>query len=204
MKRILLRRLLLAGTLVGSLTALACSTDDTTHSDTLDMVEVSTMCSMSEPCPGTQRCDVTTSQCYEPCTPQSCPQGQICDDTLGMCQVAPPCESNEDCANLEVCDTCRGACVSSDERRECVEAINCTIDAYCDPCTKLCAAKPALCEPCLYDYECGDEDDRCVDIISAGGRFCTQDCTSLSDCPSGYDCANISGDVSQCVPASGH
>jgi hypothetical protein len=136
------------------------------------------------------------------CTPTSCPQGEACDLSSGRCVTGVACSAQAPtCADDDsACDTCRGLCAPIDGKRACTEQSNCFSDQFCDPCTGLCEQKRALCEPCTFGYECGAAQDRCVDIIASGGRFCAQACASVLDCPEGYDCP---AGVGQCVPASG-
>jgi hypothetical protein len=137
-----------------------------------------------------------------PCTVGSCPSGEVCDLSSGQCVAGEACSTQAPtCADAgAACDTCRGLCALTDGKRACTEQSNCFSDQYCDPCTHLCEEKAPLCGACVFDRECGGDNDRCVDIISAGGRFCAQACASVLECPEGYDCPASLG---QCVPASG-
>lgn len=60
-----------------------------------------------------------------------------------------------------------------------------------------------LCLPCSASLNCGGH-DLCLNID--GEARCGQECESERDCPSDYDCVEIStglGDAWQCVPESG-
>lgn len=163
-------------------------------------------CSADEPCAEAgQVCDPASSQCVARCSAGSCDAGLVCDLASGLCIAGSGCTTSEDCTGAdEVCNTCRGVCESVPGARTCVEALNCFSDQYCEPCTGTCREKVALCESCVFDRECGETEDRCIDLISSGGRFCLQSCTSTPECPPGYECATISSGVQQCVPASGN
>jgi len=65
-----------------------------------------------------------------------------------------------------------------------------------------------LCTPCLTDAQCPTPGDRCLSLD--GGGFCGRDCGAdnlhgepAGACPTGYECAAVSGGPDQCVPVSG-
>jgi hypothetical protein len=63
----------------------------------------------------------------------------------------------------------------------------------------------ALCLPCAKDTDCNAVGDRCLQV--GGAWVCGRDCT-LTPCPSGYECQELSGqdggvEARQCVPLAG-
>ena len=146
-----------------------------------------------------QVCDPDLLVCVDKCTETSCEFGEVCDLVSGACLQGVACDSTTPCADsTQSCDTCRGVCIDGEGKTTCDSNMNCRFEEYCDSCTSLCEVRKALCEECVFDRECGDSGDRCIDIISAEGRFCGQACGSVNDCPDGYLCGD-----GQCVPASG-
>ncbi len=60
----------------------------------------------------------------------------------------------------------------------------------------------SICQPCATDANCLGTDSACVQL--AEGTYCSQSCSSVADCPAGYDCAAVAGvATTQCVPSSG-
>ncbi len=65
-----------------------------------------------------------------------------------------------------------------------------------------------LCESCTADLQCGDTDDLCVRVGTAGVSYCLKNCSGEADCPVDYTCsvaAVTSVDDAtgrQCVPVS--
>ncbi|MEZ4268564.1 MAG: IPT/TIG domain-containing protein [Myxococcota bacterium] len=58
-----------------------------------------------------------------------------------------------------------------------------------------------LCGACTTDADCGGRP--CVDIPGQG-RYCTVGCSGPADCPTGYGCYSLGGDIGlACVPSGG-
>ncbi len=57
----------------------------------------------------------------------------------------------------------------------------------------------SLCEPCSTDDNCVLEGAKCITL--ADGNYCSKHCDSNADCPSGYECSPIDGDM-QCFPVT--
>ncbi len=58
-----------------------------------------------------------------------------------------------------------------------------------------------LCGACTTDADCGGRP--CVDIPDQG-RYCTVGCAGPADCPTGYGCYSLGGDIGlACVPSGG-
>jgi len=160
-------------------------------------------CAEDSECEGNLICDAASSLCAARCTFSSCPQG-ACDMSTGHCIDGTSCTEFGDCGDATIgCNTCKGLCEPLEGKRRCEDATNCFTDEYCHPCKHRCEPNKALCDECIFHYECGTRDDLCIDIISAGGRFCGTSCQTLIDCPDGYTCVDISDTERQCVPASG-
>jgi len=53
-----------------------------------------------------------------------------------------------------------------------------------------------LCQVCTADADCGD--GRCTQL--AEGSFCTSECSTNDDCPSGYLCFQVTSQGKDCVP----
>lgn len=59
-----------------------------------------------------------------------------------------------------------------------------------------------LCEPCSDHDDCGIENDACLAGFPDGNTYCGLACRDASDCPSGYECMDISGfSWDQCAPS---
>ncbi len=64
------------------------------------------------------------------------------------------------------------------------------------------AGVSTVCQACSSDANCLFEGSKCLAL--ADGKFCTQPCGSVDDCPGGYDCEAVAGAASkQCVPSTG-
>jgi hypothetical protein len=58
-----------------------------------------------------------------------------------------------------------------------------------------------VCQPCVTDDNCpGDGGAACVQL--SDGKFCGQPCADVSECPFGYDCAEVGAAMKQCIPQS--
>jgi hypothetical protein len=68
-------------------------------------------------------------------------------------------------------------------------------------CDDAAVAPGGLCDACTTDADCGGRP--CIDIPEQG-RYCTAPCAGPADCPDGYGCYSLGGDVGlACVPAGG-
>lgn len=157
-------------------------------------------CTADAECPAGHKCDTDASRCYIPvsrevCSPctssKQCPTGGFCATVAATgeqyCTVG--CTGN-DCPVGFLCLDVEGAatkqCVPGNDQRSC-------------------HAGKSLCSPCRADAECGGGGDRCVRNLASGEQFCGQKCAHTSDCPSGFNCLDLSGEgrgPTQCVPNS--
>ena len=72
-----------------------------------------------------------------------------------------------------------------------------------DGCTSFCTLNPAApCTPCEIDADCGRLTDLCIELDS-GENVCGRACADPQECPAGYDCAEVDGGVTQCLPSNG-
>jgi len=120
------------------------------------------------------------------------------DDIQGVCSLYPnngaigsPCDSNSDC-NGGICHPdgyCTEACTNSSQ---CPTGYDCSggqcvresAGTSCPPCGDL---------PCTSSSTC----------VGAGSfQFCTNVCSSASNCPLGFYCASAQGGTSICFPAA--
>lgn len=131
-------------------------------------------CSSDGQCPDAQYCDVTLGECMAGCRVGGCPDGQTCDSASRTCSGGSGCTVSSCAATNQACDTNAGQCVDRTGK--------------------------GLCEACTSDAECGGPGDRCARF--GGTDQCTYQCEQGSDCPSGYQCANITSSSKACVPES--
>lgn len=127
--------------------------------------------------------------------PTSCSEGQtMCatysggtgartlapDDINGVCTIYPSgsggCVTDSDCSAGEHCDG--GICVPDTT-----------------------AGEP--CDPCSSHEDCGSTYDFCLSGFPDGGAYCGAQCTTDTNCPTGFSCMEVSGStVFQCIPDS--
>lgn len=153
-------------------------------------------------CPAGHRCDTDASRCYIPvsreiCSPctssRQCPAGGQCltVEATGEQYCTTACAAGDSCAAAFVCASVEGSptkqCLPDNEGRTC-------------------SAGKSLCSPCRGDSECGAFADLCVRNLASDERFCGRSCRGTGDCPSGFNCLDLSGEGHgplQCVPNSG-
>ncbi|MGE0789393.1 MAG: trypsin-like serine protease [Sandaracinaceae bacterium] len=147
-------------------------------------------------------------RCLEPCRQDAgeCLGGEVCAALAGGCGscveqalfgargLGEPCEADAECGDGRVCFERAGV-------RECAGA--CAADGTCPD---LFACRDGLCVRdrtqgpggvCLDSSDCGD-----AVCASLGERaWCTVDCTSNDDCPTGFACT-AAGASSVCAPAT--
>ncbi len=112
-----------------------------------------------------------------------CPYGMYCDIQDYSCQDG--CRDDSDCYAGQAC-----------ENRECVSAsctntqVDCGFGEFCDLESGTCYdAGELYCQPCDSDLECGGSENYCIQ--QSAGTYCGVSCTSVEDCPQGYDCIEI-------------
>lgn len=156
--------------------------------------------------------ECSTYGCYDDC------------ESVEVCEVySDPWETWEECwyetQCQQVCDT---ECVDICERTEQLPPTydnTCSSDWDCDA-DELCAANgvcvrrqedvnpgsSGLCQSCETTYDCAEEGALCVQL-NAGTRakekVCARDCTRDAQCPSTFECVQVSqeaGAPSQCLP----
>lgn len=156
------------------------------------------LCSIDADCPAGHKCDAAETRCYipvsrdlcSPCTSSlQCPDGGSCHtvESTGESYCTTGCNGN-DCPVGFLCKD-----VGAAAGKQCVPAN--------DPMT--CHAGRGLCDPCRADEECGGAGDRCVRNVASGEQFCGKACKVAADCPSGFNCLDLSGvgrGPLQCVP----
>ena len=122
-------------------------------------------CANSSQCEMEQYCDRGT--CTEGCAAdQDCYPSDYCDLTTSTCQAAPCTDSHVDCAFQEYCSSISGECVP---------------------------ASGYYCRECESDSDCGGGGNVCISF-GLEREFCGVKCEKKSDCPSGYECYEVSGE----------
>lgn len=115
-----------------------------------------------------------------------CPEGTTCDELAGGVSQCVP-------LNLVCVDVCEG--------------VVCDPGLVCDPSQDGACVEPlGLCEECLFDVQCG-ENNLCLQFADIDGRTgCSLDCsTNPTICPEDYFCAGINtpdGVANQCIPVT--
>ena len=123
-------------------------------------------------------------------------------------------ELGDPCTSVAQCES--GICFSEgiDEQGLCTsecdsEESECPLEGFvCRPTTSfgyICVpAQPQEpCSPCEESYECGDNEDYCIFFPDEAASFCTNSCEEDSECPVGYSCTFLGGEVNQCFPNNG-
>ncbi len=148
-------------------------------------------------------------RCLDPCRGNAglCLDGEACAATPGACGgcvsaglihdphgLGEPCAVDGDCRSPMVCHTyggvaeCASACSDSSP---CADGFVCR-DALC-----IRDRRQGVGGVCIDNADCG-----AATCASEGDRhWCTTECSSASDCPSGFDCV-AAGGVSVCAPAA--
>jgi len=176
---------------------------------------------LGAPCESNEACNsglcATTpagSVCSQSCNgfdTSSCPAGFYCDgEATGTCgtglclaggagtsPLGGSCTQDTDCATL-MCDG--GVCATPCQPGG---ATACPMGTTCQP-----GATPG-CGSCKSEGSLGapgdmcDTNEECASGLCAvrgeDDQFCTEVCTEVSDCPSGFDCVALGG-ISICVP----
>ncbi len=132
-------------------------------------------------------------------------------DTL-RCPGNPgcPCKDNTDCYSGFCIDGPNGSVCASfcDSDAACGNGYKCSsVQNTSGDTVFICIYKfPNLCRPCMDDQDCADPNldlkNICVDF-GADGKFCGVQCSTGADCPTGYECRDVSkgrAEVKQCTP----
>lgn len=127
-------------------------------------------------------CDVYCDPfgCWEECWDEC---WDVCydydDDNGGSTPVREPgCRVDAECSQGDRCDA--GACVP--ER-----------------------GSAGLCQACTSNFDCVEEDARCLRLEGNTGGVCGRACDTQDDCPASFDCIAVSQELGaphQCIPAS--
>jgi len=157
-------------------------------------------CKADAECPVGHRCDLAEKRCYipvsrEPCAPCTsslqCPADGRCLEVAETLEryCAAPCGAGNTCGDGYTCEERDGVplCLPANEHRTC-------------------SLGKGLCAPCRGDVECGVPGDVCVRNLNSGERFCGRECVTSAECPSGFNCLDLSGEGDgpyQCVPNGG-
>ncbi len=99
--------------------------------------------------------------------------------------VGAPCETKQDCPD-------GGECVQVGNKKICTVACPpaCPGDTYCTLIEGDSYCVPNLdqqCTQCAGSAQCKGITDECL-TAPAGDKFCARDCTTMADCPTGFEC----------------
>ena len=138
--------------------------------------------------------------------------GMMAGEEAGMQQTFG--QLGDPCTSVAQCDS--GICFSEgiDEQGICTsecdsEESECPLEGFvCRPTTSfgyICipSEPKAPCAACEESYECGDLNDYCIFFPEEGSSYCTAGCEEDSECPAGYACTFLGGEVNQCFPENG-
>ncbi len=159
-------------------------------------------CRNDKECSAGFLCDTSVGVCYVPvpvsrpaCAPCTsslqCPQGGFCRQDGNAQSCTSPCSTDGTCAAGYKCVSVTGA-----TGMQCVP----------DNMTQNCGPAEGLCGPCRTDADCGGTGSSCVRNLASNETFCGTPCHASSDCPSSFNCTDLSGvgtGPNVCVPNSG-
>lgn len=200
-----------------------CNTDDGQRLFCVDRTydaELGAFCGLDGKCQNSQlKCiggiGYASAYCTDKCeTSADCPPQYFCRE---LSDKERYCTKRSFCARCLYDGMCTAdrKCVLQGSEKFCATKCNkgsteCPMFAECkDPgdgtyvCTHKagsCVGNKKLCDPCITEEDCG-HNAMCLTYIFSHEAFCGQDCSS-SNCPTGYQCADISTDK-QCVPDTG-
>ncbi len=157
-------------------------------------------CKSNQDCSAGFICDTTADRCYipvsrtlcSPCTSSlQCPHGGFCRNDASAQTCTTPCSGAADCPSGYTCTAVTGATGT-----QCVP----------DNAANTCSPDMGLCASCNDDFECGGGGNACVQNLASHEQFCGTSCKTSSDCPSNFNCSDLSGignGPNVCVPNSG-
>ncbi|MCA9538538.1 MAG: hypothetical protein KC620_06600 [Myxococcales bacterium] len=117
----------------------------------------------------------------------------------GFCVDLTPCEDATDCPGGQACD-CHHVCRPAG--RECTRDLQCATTDFCDACLGACRARAPQCGRCDEDNGC-DPRSTCHPVGPEGLGHCLRRCQGSCDVLGpGYECADIGGGTTACVPQS--
>lgn len=126
----------------------------------------------------------TGDQCSSCATTGDCPAGWSCDPLASGKACLMPCTSSAQCQTGWSCQASK--CTPDGYRCDKCVTEGCGEGLVCDTIKQECKAPRALCEPCVYGWECGP-DAACV-RLDTGARVCKPRCQAATDCPGGKVC----------------
>ena len=150
-------------------------------------------CNTNDDCPSIYICDNSNICTYPDCIDDKyCLEPKICID--GLCKFES-CIDPIDCPVSLICDENR--C----QKDTCSVAGDCPYKNFCN--NGLCEFTTDermldLCKPCNVHSDCGDNSDRCIHYSSVDQLFCTSNCSDDYDCPSGFECLDLSNGDKVC------
>lgn len=140
-------------------------------------------------------------ECAACSTAAQCPDGWTCDPLASGKGCLKPCATNDECQTGWSCQV--GKCTPDGYRCDKCVTAGCGEGLVCDTITQVCKPPSALCEPCVYGWECGP-DASCARVAETGGRVCRPRCGAASDCPDGRPCeVDPDSNVRVCASVSG-
>ena len=135
----------------------------------------------------------TTNSCANS---SQCEMEQYCD--RGTCEEG--CASDKDCYPGDVCSPETASC----EAEGCTDShVDCAFQEYCNSITGECTpAGGYFCRECESDSDCGGNGNVCINF-GLQREFCGVTCQTKSDCPSGFECYDVSDEnglsTKQCI-----
>lgn len=114
----------------------------------------------------------------DPCKPNQCYAGQVCDSYTGRCQYKSDAKELAEKRRLKVCDFDH----------------ECPVNSFCDEHNK-CAKRKGFGGECFLDKDCQDG-------LYCHGERCARKCFKDNDCPSGEACTGklYTEDFKLCEP----
>ncbi len=148
-------------------------------------------------------------------------EGECYDDCYDYQQCETYCDPWECWEECWVETSCTVTCTESyvpPASSQCIDDLDCAYGELCSSGTCVdegeggtSGGAAGLCQTCESTRDCFEEDARCIRLnfdqtARDGEKICSRTCDDNNDCPTGFECINVSQEVgvpAQCLPLQG-